>query len=76
LGWVRLDNQGNINRLTLCHGQSIRIDQLSLDCRGTTEFIELTFRKNAATVVSGEPGKVARLIRSGKDLPLRQETEK
>ncbi len=54
LALVRTDSAGQVERIAMCRGNSIRIGDVNVQLKKSTDFIELVFKDGKASVSSGQ----------------------
>jgi hypothetical protein len=59
LCWVRWNADGRMSRIVICQGQSISAETVTIGLKVKTDFIEIHFDDNRATVVAGPQDNVA-----------------
>jgi len=63
LCWIRLNVDGEVQRIALCRGSSIRVADVSLKLTEKTDFIEVCINRDGASVVAGDPKTIQELRR-------------
>lgn len=63
------DSAGEVRRVAVCRGRAIRIGEVALELKQTTEFIEVRFDQGRAAVVAGDPEAIHRVLFKGKSIP-------
>jgi len=70
LAMARLNTDGDIECIVLCHGKSLTAGDVRVELKDVTDFIEISFDAGKASVVSGNPDDVEEIrIRGRRVLP-------
>jgi hypothetical protein len=62
---VRLNADGEIERVALCHGNEVSVKGVTLKLKQPADFIEIRFDNGVPSVVSGNPDDVSEVLIGG-----------